>query len=106
MSRYSEDSVTITLTDFSGRQVTANASVRRAGALGTGSREGAEPGAGGHFNQVLAGKAEEGRGETGQRCEHSSEAVPGGGGGAQTGKGFDYLRKVRHQPHFSTGRQN
>lgn len=89
-----------------GRQVTANASVRRAGALGTGSREGAEPGAGGHFNQVLAGKAEEGRGETGQRCEHSSEAVPGGGGGAQTGKGFDYLRKVRHQPHFSTGRQN
>lgn len=86
-----------------GRQITANASVRRAGALG---REGAEPGAGGHLNQVLAGKAEGGRGETGQRCERTSEAVPGGGGGAQTGRGFDYLRKVRHQQHFSTGRQN
>lgn len=48
-----------------GRQITANTSVRWAGALGTGSREGAEPGAGGHLNQVLAGKAEEGRRQDG-----------------------------------------
>ena len=44
-----------------GRQITANTSVRWAGALGTGSRERAEPGAGRNLNKVLAGKAEGGR---------------------------------------------
>ena len=44
-----------------GRQITANTSVRWAGALGTGSGERAEPGAGRNLNKVLAGKAEGGR---------------------------------------------
>lgn len=95
--------MTTTLTDFSGE--TDNSKCISETGRCAGQRRGRAWGRWA-LNQVLAGKAEGGRGETGQRCEPTSEAVPGGGRGAQTGRGFDYLRKVRHQQHFSTGRQN